>query len=110
MSLIGNIIWIICGGLIAAIAYAFGGLVLCLTIVGIPFGLRAFDLAGRQSTGRCSPASPTSASRSGCAPSIWPVRHSRHSVSASSTVHRAAAVWGRSLISCGWCSSAGKSR
>ncbi len=46
MSLIGNIIWIICGGLIASIAYAFGGLVLCLTIVGIPFGLRAFDLAG----------------------------------------------------------------
>lgn len=46
MSLIGNVIWIIFGGLLAAIAYVLGGIILCLTIVGIPFGLRVFALAG----------------------------------------------------------------
>lgn len=44
MSLLGNIIWLIFGGLISGIGYIFGGLVLCLTIVGIPFGLQAIKL------------------------------------------------------------------
>jgi uncharacterized membrane protein YccF (DUF307 family) len=44
MSLIGNILWIIFGGLIAALGYFIGGFVLCLTIVGIPFGVQAFKL------------------------------------------------------------------
>ena len=44
MNLIGNIIWLIFGGLISAIGYFIGGLVLCLTIVGIPFGLQCFKL------------------------------------------------------------------
>jgi len=44
MSLIGNILWLIFGGLIAALGYFLGGLVLCLTIVGIPFGVQAFKL------------------------------------------------------------------
>lgn len=46
MNVLGNLIWIICGGLLAAIAYLIGGLLLCLTIVGIPFGLQCFKLAG----------------------------------------------------------------
>jgi uncharacterized membrane protein YccF (DUF307 family) len=46
MNVTGNLIWIICGGLLAAIAYLIGGLLLCLTIVGIPFGLQCFKLAG----------------------------------------------------------------
>jgi uncharacterized membrane protein YccF (DUF307 family) len=46
MNLIGNIIWLIFGGLISALGYFIGGLVLCLTIIGIPFGLQCFKLAG----------------------------------------------------------------
>ncbi|MCG8456724.1 MAG: YccF domain-containing protein [Holophagales bacterium] len=38
MSLLGNIIWLIFGGLLSGLAYILGGLVLCLTIIGIPFG------------------------------------------------------------------------
>lgn len=45
MNLIGNIIWIIFGGLFIFFQYIFGGLVLCLTIVGIPFGIQCFKFA-----------------------------------------------------------------
>lgn len=44
MSLLGNIIWLIFGGLIIGVAYILFGAVLCLTIVGIPFGLQAMRL------------------------------------------------------------------
>jgi uncharacterized membrane protein YccF (DUF307 family) len=46
MSFIGNLIWLIFGGLIGAIAWAIAGLVLCITIIGIPFGLQCFKIAG----------------------------------------------------------------
>ena len=46
MNFIGNLIWLICGGLFAAVGYIVGGFVLCLTIIGIPFGLQCFKLAG----------------------------------------------------------------
>jgi len=46
MNLIGNIIWLIFGGLFAALGYFFGGLVLCMTVIGIPWGLQCFKLAG----------------------------------------------------------------
>jgi uncharacterized membrane protein YccF (DUF307 family) len=45
MKTIGNILWLLFGGLASALGYIFGGLVLCLTIVGIPFGLQCFKLA-----------------------------------------------------------------
>jgi uncharacterized membrane protein YccF (DUF307 family) len=44
MSLLGNIIWLIFGGLIAGLGYIIGGLVLCLTIIGIPFGVQSIKL------------------------------------------------------------------
>ena len=44
MNLLGNLIWLIFGGLIAAIGYIIGGSGLCLTIVGIPFGLQSIKL------------------------------------------------------------------
>lgn len=44
MSLLGNILWLIFGGLIIALIYIIGGAVLCFTIVGIPFGLQAIRL------------------------------------------------------------------
>jgi uncharacterized membrane protein YccF (DUF307 family) len=46
MSLLGNILWIILGGgIIIFLEYLIGGFVLCLTIIGIPFGLQCFKLA-----------------------------------------------------------------
>ena len=44
MSTFGNIIWLVFGGLIAALGYLIGGLLLCLTIVGIPFGLQSIKI------------------------------------------------------------------
>jgi len=45
MNFIGNIIWLIFGGLLSAFGYMLGGLALCFTIIGIPFGLQCFKLA-----------------------------------------------------------------
>ncbi|HXL54722.1 MAG TPA: YccF domain-containing protein [Chitinophagaceae bacterium] len=45
MNLLGNLIWLIFGGLLSALGYFFGGLILCLTIIGIPFGLQCFKIA-----------------------------------------------------------------
>lgn len=44
MSLLGNIIWLLFGGLLSGLGYIIGGLGLCLTIVGIPFGLQSIKL------------------------------------------------------------------
>lgn len=44
MSLFGNIIWLIFGGFVTGVGYILGGLLLCLTIIGIPFGLQAINL------------------------------------------------------------------
>ena len=44
MKFIGNIIWVVFGGLLISLGYLFGGLVLCLTIVGIPFGVQIMRL------------------------------------------------------------------
>lgn len=44
MKGIGNIIWLIIGGLLIAIIYYIVGLLMCLTIIGIPFGVQLFKL------------------------------------------------------------------
>lgn len=44
MSILGNVIWLIFGGLIAALGYIIGGLALCLTIIGIPFGMQSIRI------------------------------------------------------------------
>lgn len=47
MNLLLNVLWIILGGGIAIAAeYLILGLLLCLTVIGLPFGLQAFKLAG----------------------------------------------------------------
>ena len=46
MNLLLNVIWLILGGFIVVIAYLIGGILLCLTIIGIPFGIACFKLAG----------------------------------------------------------------
>lgn len=45
MKIIGNILWLIFGGLILAFGWTISGLILCITIVGIPFGVQCFKFA-----------------------------------------------------------------
>lgn len=45
MSTAGNIIWLVFGGIFIALEYVLSGIVLCLTIIGIPFGFQCFKLA-----------------------------------------------------------------
>ena len=45
MKKIANILWIIFGGFILFLFWAIAGLVLFLTIVGIPFGIQCFKFA-----------------------------------------------------------------
>lgn len=44
MKLLGNIIWLIFGGLEAAIGYFTGSLALAVTIIGIPWALQTFKI------------------------------------------------------------------
>jgi len=44
LHIIGNILWIIFGGLWLAVHCLIGGVILCITIIGIPFGIQAFKL------------------------------------------------------------------
>ena len=46
MRVLGNILWIILGGLAIAIGWALVGLILCISIIGIPLGIQAFKMAG----------------------------------------------------------------
>jgi uncharacterized membrane protein YccF (DUF307 family) len=46
MNLLLNIIWLIFGGFIIVIGYVLGSIILCITIIGIPFGVQCFKLAG----------------------------------------------------------------
>ncbi len=44
MRFLGNIIWVLFGGFVIALLYFVVGLVMCVTIVGIPFGVQLFKL------------------------------------------------------------------
>jgi len=44
-SIIANIFWLLITGIPLAIAAAINGLLLCITIIGIPFGLQCFKIA-----------------------------------------------------------------
>ena len=45
MNFFGNIIWLIFGGIIIAIEYFVGSIILMITIIGIPFGLQTLKMA-----------------------------------------------------------------
>lgn len=45
MSVIVNIIWLIVSGLPLALGHMISGILLCITIIGIPFGKQSFKLA-----------------------------------------------------------------
>lgn len=45
MYLLGNLIWVICGGFAAAILWFAAGILCCITIYGIPFGIQCFKMS-----------------------------------------------------------------
>ncbi|WP_144392928.1 YccF domain-containing protein [Pleionea sediminis] len=45
MSLLFNLLWIILGGFFVSLGYLMGGIALCFSIIGIPWGIQCFKLA-----------------------------------------------------------------
>jgi uncharacterized membrane protein YccF (DUF307 family) len=45
MSLLMNIVWIVLGGFFVFLGYLCGGIALCFTVIGIPWGFQCFKLA-----------------------------------------------------------------
>lgn len=45
MNFLGNLIWLIFGGLTGAISWFLAGCLWCVTIIGIPVGLQCFKIA-----------------------------------------------------------------
>jgi len=44
MKILGNLIWLVFGGFAIFMEYMVAGLLLCITVIGIPFGLQSFKL------------------------------------------------------------------
>ena len=44
-SVIANVLWLVFGGVELAVIFALNGLILCCTIIGIPFGMQCFKIA-----------------------------------------------------------------
>jgi len=44
VRIIGNIIWLLFGGIVLALGWMLAGLILCITIIGIPFGVQCFKI------------------------------------------------------------------
>jgi uncharacterized membrane protein YccF (DUF307 family) len=44
MRILGNIIWLVFGGFAIFVEYVLAGLALCITIIGIPFGLQSIKI------------------------------------------------------------------
>ena len=45
MKFLGNILWLVLGGLIVSLYYFLVGILFCITIIGIPFGIQHFKMA-----------------------------------------------------------------
>ena len=44
MKTLGNLLWLLFGGLLIALFYFLVGLLMCITLIGIPFGIQLFKL------------------------------------------------------------------
>jgi uncharacterized membrane protein YccF (DUF307 family) len=44
MKFLGNIFWLVLGGLLVALYYYLMGFFFCITIIGIPFGVQLFKI------------------------------------------------------------------
>ena len=42
MRLIGNVLWLVFGGFLAGLSWYISGLILCLTVIGVPMGIQCF--------------------------------------------------------------------
>jgi uncharacterized membrane protein YccF (DUF307 family) len=45
LGVVGQVLWIVLAGWWLALGYALSGIVLCVTVIGIPFGIQSFKLA-----------------------------------------------------------------
>lgn len=45
MHLLGNLIWVVFGGLVTAVLWFVAGVLCCISFVGIPFGIQCFKMA-----------------------------------------------------------------
>lgn len=74
MKTAGNIIWLLLAGIWLFLGYLISGILNCIFIITIPFGLQAFKLAGFAlwPFGRTVTDRPgTSAAKSGCGNILW---------------------------------------
>jgi len=46
MATFGNLVWFIIGGWFTALAWVLAGIIMACTVIGIPFGVAAFRMAG----------------------------------------------------------------
>lgn len=46
LSIVMNILWLFLGGIWISLSHLAWGVLLCITIIGIPFGMQHFKLAG----------------------------------------------------------------
>jgi uncharacterized membrane protein YccF (DUF307 family) len=70
---IGNIIWLVLAGFWLALAYAIAGIIACVLIITIPFGLASFRLAAYSlwPFGRTVIPSPTRGAMSAIGNIVW---------------------------------------
>lgn len=45
MSMLGNLLWFLCGGFFSGLGWIIAGLIWCATLIGIPVGLQCFKFA-----------------------------------------------------------------
>ena len=45
MRILGNILWFILGGIWLGLSWFLLGVLLCITLIGIPFGVQCFKAA-----------------------------------------------------------------
>ncbi len=46
MKIVGNLLWLVLAGICLAIGYVIAGVINCIFIITIPFGIQSFKLAG----------------------------------------------------------------
>lgn len=73
MRTIGNILWLVFAGIWMFISYVIAGIIMCVLIITIPFGIASFRIAGYAlwPFGRTVVSKPTSGAFTGIGNVIW---------------------------------------
>jgi uncharacterized membrane protein YccF (DUF307 family) len=45
LRFLGNLAWMLLGGIVISAVWILAGIILCVTVIGIPFGIQCFKLA-----------------------------------------------------------------